>query len=285
MEIELMDEKLYKKLMQQKDPSFVVHSVFQRACNLVTSEGLWTTLVSKNRWLPPNGMQLTHNRDLRDVFQQGEGISLSIQQQRVNRVRLDLSSLHKTEKESYKNLQVKLNYMKTYLEMNGKREALANTALPKTIHQSFQALEESLKENDLEKIRAAARGLIGFGRGLTPSADDYLTGRILMWKAWRIRYPVPAENDYSKVIQQASIGRTTTASEWMIRFAAEGRCSEEIVLFLHSYFSKSSGSAFGDAFREVLGIGSTSGEDLIYGMWSEGRRLLKKYEGGHSKWD
>lgn len=285
MKIELMDKNLYGQLINEKEGSFRVHSVFNQACNLYSLQGLWLTLVSKNRWLPPNGIKLNHSRDFRDCYRQDELIKFSIRDQEIKLLNLSLYSLEISQKENWKNKRLKLEYMKAYLDLEGKSETIENVDLPKGVKSSYHSLEKALEENNLEMIKMAARGLIGFGNGLTPSMDDYLTGRILMWKTWTMQPTTVKEEDYSWVIQEASKGRTTTASEWMVRFAAEGRCSEEIITFLHSYFSKSSGSVFEDALREVLEIGSTSGEDLIYGMWSEGRRLLKKYEGGNSEWD
>ncbi len=285
MKIKLMDEKLYKYLINEKEESCRVHSVFIHACNLFTSRGLWLTLVSENRWLPPNGVKLNHNKDLRECFPQGEHIRFSIIDQKIKLLDLKLSTSNKKKKETRENKRVKLEYMKTYLALEGKGEAVGKAVLPGNIQASFRCLERALEENSLGKIQTAARGLIGFGSGLTPSMDDYLTGRILMWKAWMMHCSAPMEEDYSKVIEEAARGRTTIPSEWMIRFAGEGRCSEEILHFLHTFFRKSTGAAFDEAFREVLKIGSTSGEDLIYGMCSEGSRLLKRYEGGSSEWD
>ncbi len=285
MKIELMDKNLYEKLINEKEGSLTVHSVFNQACNLYTPQGIWLTLVSKHRWLPPNGVKLNHSRDFRDCYRQDERIRFSFRDQKIKRLDLNLHSLKINQKESWNNKKLKLEYMKAYLELQGQSEAIGNLELPEGVEASFRSIDKALEENNLEKIKKAARGLIGFGSGLTPSMDDYLTGRILMWKIWTMQSATRGEEDYSRVIKEASEGRTTTASEWMIRFAAEGRCSEEIINFLHFYFSQSSGDEFEEAFREVLSIGSTSGEDLMYGMWSEGTRLLKKYEGGKSEWD
>ncbi|NBG89257.1 DUF2877 domain-containing protein [Isachenkonia alkalipeptolytica] len=285
MKIKLMDKKLYEELTKEKEESFQVHSVFKEACNLYTPRGLWVTLVTENRYLPPNGIKLNHSRDLRECYRQGELIGFSFRDQKVERLNLSLHSQAFDQGESKKNKSLKLEFMKAYLDLKGEAEALGNRNLPEGVRASLQSLEKALAENHSEKIKKAAKGLIGFGHGLTPSMDDYLTGRILMWKTWRMQSPAVKEADYSLAIKEVSKGRTTTASEWLIHFAAEGRCSEEIMNFLHSYFSKSSGGDFEHAFKEVLRIGSTSGEDLMYGMWSEGERLFKKYEGGSSEWE
>jgi len=285
MRIEMMDHHLQRQLSHEGNRPFTVHSVFTHACNFLTEEGVWVTIVSQHRRLPPNGMRIDHNRDLRTQFKQGERVFLPVKDPEIRVMKLDVTSLSMKEKETRRNQSIKLEYMKACLDEKGMPESLVKRELPGGIEGSLRLLEQSLDKNSLEAVKKAAQGLIGFGSGLTPSMDDYLTGRILMWKAWSTNFPETAEEDYSRVIEEAGRGKTTAASEWMIRFAAEGRCSEEILCFIDCFFAKSSGREFEEAFHEVLQIGSTSGEDLMLGMVKEGTRLLKKVEGGSSKWD
>lgn len=100
---------------------------------------------------------------------------------------------------------------------------------------------------------------IGGGEGSTPAWDDFCAGMLL---ADRILAGglVRASDAF---LDEAG-RRTTLASEWQLRFAAEGRSCLLVERMLHAL-------AGGDLSFALLvraaGIGHTSGTDLLAGVW------------------
>ncbi len=117
---------------------------------------------------------------------------------------------------------------------------------------ALEKLKTGLETGDAVLLRAAVRGLIGLGRGLTPSYDDYLTG--LLFCLHYAGRPVPA-------LDRAVLGsldRTNRYAAAFLRAAAEG-----------AYFSVLAhclAAGEGEPLQRLLAVGSGSGRDMLAGL-------------------
>lgn len=118
--------------------------------------------------------------------------------------------------------------------------------------------------------RAAVRGLVGLGRGLTPGGDDVLAGTMIGLRAvgrtvllQQVRRAVGAD----------IADRTTAISVDLLRLAATGQAGLESLAVLgaiHAAQRSSCGAGHLDALTaaidKLLAIGHTSGADLATGL-------------------
>ncbi|HEY0605737.1 MAG TPA: DUF2877 domain-containing protein [Herpetosiphonaceae bacterium] len=103
----------------------------------------------------------------------------------------------------------------------------------------------------------AAQRLIGLGPGATPSGDDLLAGLLLT-----LHY---ANHPATELREIARNARTTELGRAVLRWAADGRAREHVLLLLRDLFSRS-GSAALARLESVLHYGATSGADLVAGI-------------------
>lgn len=123
-----------------------------------------------------------------------------------------------------------------------------------TLHQALIDLRET------EAI-ASARQLVGLGRGLTPSGDDWLVGCGL---AAQLNLPSPeAAALLLKTIDLTSSGTTQLSSAWL-QAAVNGLCNAHWHRFFAACQRSDSGQVY-EAARQIVAVGHTSGADALAG--------------------
>lgn len=113
--------------------------------------------------------------------------------------------------------------------------------------------------------KASARfagAVIGLGPGLTPSADDAMTGILaLLWGASARGYCAqPPE----QALGEALLDRTTEVSAKYLRCAREGEFSQPLLNLANAVLDKDAGR-LEPLVAQVGDTGGTSGMDLLYG--------------------
>jgi len=138
---------------------------------------------------------------------------------------------------------------------------VAETVLPRLVD-----LVSAVKSGDVEKVEAAARGLIGLGPGLSPSADDALAG--FTAAMWWVSHSLGKNIDNVKRINAAIAGcadATTSLSQQLLKRAAKGETNERVEGLLKSILAGPAES-IGARVEGVLEIGETSGVDMMVGL-------------------
>ena len=139
-----------------------------------------------------------------------------------------------------------------FLEQAAPCAAMPEDLFSRTAAPALEKLNQGLKTGDEAALNTAVQGLVGLGRGLTPSYDDYLTG--LLFCLHYAGRPIAA-------LDRAVLGsleRTNRYSAAFLRAAAEG-----------GYFSLLAdclASGSGEALQELFAVGSSSGRDMLAGM-------------------
>jgi len=107
--------------------------------------------------------------------------------------------------------------------------------------------------------------ILGYGKGLTPSGDDFICGFTLALHAWKdILFPGEDVQPLVDRIVQQAFGKTTSISANLISFAAEGSADERIlnsIQWLHI-----GSGACENIMKELLTYGSSSGIDTLAGI-------------------
>lgn len=135
---------------------------------------------------------------------------------------------------------------------------------------SMVAARTKLLINDLiEGNEITAENIVGYGIGLTPSADDFLLGIASMFD----RYGEDCRKVLLKAYIENHLHTTTEVSGWMLRYGIRNKLYPVIILeYLENPYS---GKLKIDDF---LKHGSSSGIDLLCGMLC-GLRILMEIQG------
>ncbi|GAB3880376.1 oxamate carbamoyltransferase subunit AllH family protein [Terrabacter terrigena] len=118
-------------------------------------------------------------------------------------------------------------------------------------------------------VDSGVRGLLGAGRGLTPSGDDAVCGVLLTLGAVDVPRARRAHAAIAAEVR-AGLGRTTSLSAALLVAAASGYAVPDVVRLVTGLVS---GTVSADLVDRVLGIGHSSGRDLLSGVTGTLRAL------------
>ncbi|UTB77430.1 hypothetical protein A2I62_02110 [Staphylococcus carnosus] len=124
---------------------------------------------------------------------------------------------------------------------------------------TMQKLIASLKDTDAD-VEQQLRYLIGRGQGLTPSGDDMLVGMLFIHSI----HPYIAKIHLEKIKQLINEPLTTLVSQTFLKYAVNDQFSSKL-LDLKDNPSK-------ERIAELLKVGSSSGKDTLYGIYTALRR-------------
>ncbi len=139
--------------------------------------------------------------------------------------------------------------------------AVARAVLPRLID-----LVKATKSENVGGVKEAAQKLIGLGPGLSPSADDTLSG--FTAALWWVSHSLGKGIDRVKKINETIIscsGTTTLLSQQLLRHAAKGETNERVGELLEAILAGAPPD-IEKWIEEVLKIGETSGIDMMVGL-------------------
>ena len=124
---------------------------------------------------------------------------------------------------------------------------------------------QALRDKDVPVVVDALTGLLGVGRGLTPSGDDFIMGLLLVLNRWRVgSWSDGGLRRLNQEVTSAAYQRTTRLSANMIECAALGEADERLVAVADCIFGGDPPEA--ECVSRVLGWGASSGTDALTGM-------------------
>jgi Protein of unknown function (DUF2877) len=124
-----------------------------------------------------------------------------------------------------------------------------------------QTLARGIAAGDTRAFADAACALIGFGEGLTPAGDDCLLGALAavhrLAPGW-----LAAHAGQRDRLAEAARSRTTDLARDFLLEALDGRFAEPVLALLTALSDASAGAAA----RRLLSMGATSGADTLCGI-------------------
>ncbi len=127
------------------------------------------------------------------------------------------------------------------------------------------AARQALSNQDLEASLAALKPLLGLGRGLTPSGDDFVEGLLLTLARFRAAYqPFQQLEALSQSLIKTGYTQTTALSANLIEMAAKGEADERLIWGVDGLMAGA--GEVEECARDLLAYGSTSGTDALVGM-------------------
>lgn len=307
MQAILISKDLAQTAADQTPYSGQIHSVFDHAVNCTFRENGWMTLLTEEAAVGPMGlvirgqsfrgmplvagMRLELGRGRLSIPDAGIGLQLKgvsewdphfaeiktpahLPERRERLLRLE-SWLR-----SGGNLAGIANVLDS-LELPGRSRKLRSdmelNAFGQFALERVQEFVRALETLDPELIRDKARGIIGFGPGLTPSGDDFLAGAgaslIALGPLLKLKKRVTA--DILAGIAEEAGGRTTRVSEEMLRHLAAGRLSRRMTAVQEALLSRE-GPDINQALVELGRMGETSGTDHGLGVLTAHRVLCSE---------
>lgn len=126
-------------------------------------------------------------------------------------------------------------------------------------------LQGGIRDGRLDGWRAVGKSLAGCGPGLTPSSDDMLVGFIAVMHVAALHRPewlAPCRE-----LAGGAVGATGDISAACLKNAGKGLFSDDVLALAESLFAGGSPAGIAQAAQRVAAFGSTSGLDILTGVW------------------
>jgi hypothetical protein len=257
----------------------VVHSVFRRACNVISRDGELITFLSSNLSDLPQGVRVRtpenfsfekigiHDGQVaacRAGIVRFEKTGLQIDLRSALVWRVDLTSL-----------QVDMKHSLSQSALRSVHQELTDYHPPDgsgifgltAFRPALMALQQAARPFDVEAAVRASIPLIGLGPGATPSGDDFIAGWMCgLWStvgvdSQRIAF---VEQFGEHIIQLAD--RTNVISKAYLIHAARGRFSQLMADVIEGVAHPLTKVDVRQITRRAMQIGHTSGRDMMAGL-------------------
>ena len=309
----MIADSICKKLLksiEEEHFSGVIHSVFHNAFNILTSKDELITIININRPMSANTIRISENISFID-YGINQGMKTNFHRTFIDieeaNIHIDISSasiwdkipIYSNNKDILENVFLKLDIMRTFIIDSNKTQGIL--ALLTTLNDKYSSLGllkkkeihldkstifmkdrflsffESYIDGDIEQIDEKVKKIVGYGAGLTPSMDDFLSGlmisRIYLYDY--LNFGIDNALDFNKAMIRKIANKTTRISEEMLKFASLGEVNEYVRDLVLSLISHIENENFIINLKKVASIGETSGIDIIAGIYIGSRILLK----------
>jgi hypothetical protein len=221
-----------------------VHSVFDRAVNVLWSDGRLLTLHGPGLLAAPFAVGL-ERLPARGTAAPGMTIARSdFDWADAERVALEMPA-------------GALGFGLNALPEAGRARALgAGAGL-----RALDALERGIAARDAGAFADAACSLIGLGEGLTPAGDDAIVGALAAIHRLARDWLAAQVGQRDRLADAARRGTTDVARDFILE-ALDGRFAEPVLALL----TAASDDDAGTAARRLLAMGATSGADTLCGI-------------------
>ena len=282
--------------IQKKDQYGKVHSIFKSTINILSEDGRFIPIVTKSKPMSPNSIKLLEDLNFMELdisidervrFTKSsmEFLNLSINYSKAlkwnKEVKLDLKV------DTFKNYKLKLNMLKEFLDENGNKDGIYNligyisedfplnegvnldNKAELFIKDRFLNFINAFENHDIDKINLLSKKIIGYGQGLTPSMDDFISGLMISNIYTSYLLGLNMENPYkiNKEIIKDQENRTTSVSEEMLKQASLGEANEDIRNLMMALIGISSKENLVNLLEKVIDYGHSSGTDILFGIY------------------
>lgn len=131
--------------------------------------------------------------------------------------------------------------------------------------QKAVGLQRHIRDNKPTEAGRILDSFLGYGRGLTPSGDDFIWGFLAALNRWQaVLCPQFEVGQLNEMILSVAHQKTTFLSATLIECAAHGWADANMLMVLDCLFT-GEGSVV-DMVEKILAYGSSSGVDAFTGM-------------------
>lgn len=310
MDTSFICSSLYKEILEGKLRGRV-HSVFNNSFNVLDENHRLITFINSNISMGPNAIQIKGTMSFSnskispklklsfyDSYVLVEDLNIKITYGQAQS--WDKYPIFNYKKAPRENICKKLEEMNSFLGERAKTMGIfpllrtlegkvKNMVFPQEkgrqlrkedqfIKGRFLKFMDSYLAEDVDSLTLDGKNIIGFGKGLTPSMDDFLAG-LMLARLYCLDY-LGLDLEEGKKLNAAIIkevkDRTTLVSQEMLINAAQGITNEDIRFLLLSLFGDYSQAVFLENMERAIRIGETSGSDTLSGIYTGISIGLKK---------
>ena len=302
-------ENLHNMILKRGAVSGHVHSVFKNACN-IESDDLFITLLSNEKKMSPMSVIVDGEEKVDfNYLNITTGSKFELSESEIyctqKNLFIDMSNAEKwcsftklkTSNCSEHELLANIKIMEKCLKTLGKHygmgalinyisNKLPELELASIYDYAFDRSYEFIKDRfmnfvyavirtDMDGIGATAERIIGFGCGLTPAMDDFISGLMVTYIYMAGYYKLNYKEiyDFNNKIISLGLYKTTRVSSEMLRHASLGKTNEavhnlmSVMLNFNDDNEEKNHKTIIEALAEVIGYGETSGTDTALGIY------------------
>ncbi len=238
-----------------------VVGIFDKCFNIMTDNHQMLTIFNKTKRFSTRALVSGYQGSILGLpISSGEKVFISSEKIRLSNVEFDLSDMqiYETYRRSSKNTINEVAFQE-FGEILEKYKTNSPLVCEGTL--TFEKFNQGLK---MLKINSAKgfEMLIGLGVGLTPSADDFLSGLAAFFHI--INYLPEFNFSLKKYLEQKGMERTTFVSCNLLKDICNGHINEDLYNLIYSLVSENKDTQF--LTRRMIDYGSTSGYETCLGI-------------------
>lgn len=295
----------FYKWIGNKDRKAEIHSIFKSTVNILSDDGKFIPIVINDKPMSPFSIKLGTITDFKEMdIQIGEKIILTKDYLKGEKINIFYAhaeiwddSINLTQNTvSLESLKLKLSIIKEYIREKGNKEGIFELMqiIPYDLYEGkednldssqlfikdrFIKFIKAFTNNDIEEINILSKKIIGFGPGLTPSMDDFLSGMMIsnLYISHCLKFNIEHAYKINHQIVNNIENKTTRVSEEMLKQSSIGETNEDIRNLMISIISFNNNGLKGLLDR-VIKFGHSSGTDILCGIYIGSCILMQRYE-------
>lgn len=254
-----------------------VHSVFQKALNIIDEENHLYTLLTSEMDDGPLAVTLSLKSFEESPFIKDQRILMTREELRIPGHRIPLENASRfsllfppydPSPWCYRLIQETESILERENQHGG---SPYERAVEKLLHERLMDLTDAFQKEDEDQILSSSKKLIGLGPGLTPSGDDVLLGMMLV-----LNLPGNPYEKYLPLFDQVLLearDETNLLSFHGLARAREGFVRRNLLDFIKAILRE---KEIEKEREQVRAIGHTSGQDILLGVLSLLKICLEK---------
>lgn len=273
-----------------------VHSIFENTINIVSQDGRFIPIYTYDKPMSPNSIRLKKGYNFQGlnismgekaVFTKGALLSKNLYINYKDSIiwdnRIKLTFLL----DEYYSVLEKTREVKDFIVEKGNKSGIFPLMqfLPGNlfnlekvdlenkgqlfIKDRFIKFLKYFQNEKEDKINELSKKIIGFGTGLTPSMDDFLSGLMIanLYVSYLLNLDMELAYRINKEIVKDIDNMTTRVSEEMLKSSARGQGNQDVRDLMEFIIGISKGAEIKDIMTKVIDFGHSSGTDILCGLY------------------